>query len=187
MDEEKQALLEGDNQHPTDHAGPWADKNSEDSTRFREGRSLITRAWYLTISCCLTLIALTLWRAPQIRHCQGSQVSRTIEERVNKILTETPLIGTCQFVALSRVDEEMLKWAVRSDGHNDLPTLIRYLYGNRIYGSNFTELFVHGNLSGHVDLPRLKAGKVGGTFWSVYVVCPKDGANYSDANYAESR
>jgi len=72
------------------------------------------------------------------------------------------------------------------DGHNDLPFLIRYLYGNRIYGQNFTEPFVHGNLTGHVDLPRLSSGKVGGTFWSVYVPCPKDGMDFSHENYAAS-
>jgi len=38
----------------------------------------------------------------------------------------------------------------------------------------------------HVDLPRLKAGKVGGTFWSVYVGCPEEGSDFSDENYADS-
>ncbi|KAL2004464.1 hypothetical protein VTN00DRAFT_3493 [Thermoascus crustaceus] len=88
----------------------------------------------------------------------------TVEERVDNILSHTPLI----------------------DGHNDFPFLIRYLFGNRIYGQNFTEPFLHGNLSGHVDLPRLTKGKVGGTFWSVYVPCPKDGMDFSDENYAKS-
>lgn len=38
----------------------------------------------------------------------------------------------------------------------------------------------------HVDLPRLKQGMVGGTFWSVYVPCPKDWSDFSDENYAGS-
>lgn len=37
----------------------------------------------------------------------------------------------------------------------------------------------------HVDLPRLKDGKVGGAFWSAFVLCPSNGTDFSDANYAE--
>ena len=36
-----------------------------------------------------------------------------------------------------------------------------------------------------VDLPRLKDGKIGGAFWSAFVLCPKNGSDFSDANYAE--
>lgn len=60
------------------------------------------------------------------------------------------------------------------------------LYRNHIYDKNFTDAFINGNLSGHVDLPRLSDGKVGGTFWSVFVPCPKAGMDFSDKNYAES-
>ncbi|BAE58975.1 unnamed protein product [Aspergillus oryzae RIB40] len=69
----------------------------------------------------------------------------TLEQRVDNILQKTPLI----------------------DGHDDLPILIRLKYGNQIYQDNFTTKFVHGGFPGHVDLPRLSKGKVGGTFWSV--------------------
>lgn len=72
------------------------------------------------------------------------------------------------------------------DGHNDLPIWIRSYYHNRIYGDKFTNGFVHGFLSGHVDLPRLSQGQVGGTFWSVYVPCPQNGTDFSDDNYASS-
>lgn len=74
-----------------------------------------------------------------------------------------------------------------ADGHDDLPYLIRELFNNRIYSENFTIPFVNGNLTGHVDIPRLSQGKVGGTFWSVFVPCPKDGMDFSDENYAASR
>lgn len=37
-----------------------------------------------------------------------------------------------------------------------------------------------------VDLPRLNDGKVGGAFWSAFVLCPKNGTDFSDGNYAES-
>ncbi|KAE8336696.1 hypothetical protein BDV24DRAFT_141281 [Aspergillus arachidicola] len=88
----------------------------------------------------------------------------TLEQRVDNILQKTPLI----------------------DGHDDLPILIRFKYGNHIYQDDFTTKFVHGGFPGHVDLPRLSKGKVGGTFWSVFVECPKDWQNFSDANYALS-
>lgn len=72
------------------------------------------------------------------------------------------------------------------DGHDDLPMLVRMAFGNRIYGDNFTSPFAKGKLVGHVDLPRLQKGKVGGTFWSVFVECPADNMNFSDENYAAS-
>lgn len=75
----------------------------------------------------------------------------------------------------------------RIDGHDDLPILVRMNYNNRIYGDNFTSPFTNGSLTGHVDLPRLSKGKVGGTFWSVFVECPKDGLDWSDENYATSK
>ena len=65
--------------------------------------------------------------------------------------------------------------------------MVRLAVQNRIYNKNFTDPFENGTLEGHVDLPRLKDGKVGGTFWSVFVECPKDGMDFSDANYAASK
>ncbi|KAH0559538.1 hypothetical protein GP486_003950 [Trichoglossum hirsutum] len=87
----------------------------------------------------------------------------SIETRVDKILSKTPLI----------------------DGHIDLALAIRLLYKNHIYYKNFTSPFENGGLTGQVDLPRLKKGNVGGAFWSAYVGCPKDGNDFSDDNYAE--
>ncbi|ESZ94618.1 hypothetical protein SBOR_5029 [Sclerotinia borealis F-4128] len=94
----------------------------------------------------------------------GHQEPKTIEERVNKILTETPLI----------------------DGHNDLAILIRSVYQNRIYDEKFTDLFENGGMDSHVDLPRLKAGKNGGAFWSAYAPCPSNWSDFSTENYAHS-
>ena len=38
---------------------------------------------------------------------------------------------------------------------------------------------------GHVDIPRLREGKVGGFFWSVYVGCPgsEEGEDYLNATW----
>jgi len=73
------------------------------------------------------------------------------------------------------------------DGHNDLPYMIRRLYGNQIYDKDFD--FMH--LPYHVDGTRLEESNVLGTFWSVYVGCPKsdfdeNGVEFGDAIYAEA-
>lgn len=65
--------------------------------------------------------------------------------------------------------------------------MIRYLYRNQIYDVNFTDAFENGGMRLHVDLPRLKKGRVGGAFWSAYVACPKNGSDFSDTNYAEGQ
>ncbi|KAJ7782834.1 membrane dipeptidase-domain-containing protein [Mycena metata] len=53
------------------------------------------------------------------------------------------------------------------DGHIDLPILLRSRFGNNVSAVDLSKEFV-----GHVDIPRLRQGKVGGFFWSVYVGCP---------------
>ncbi|KAI0374916.1 hypothetical protein BV20DRAFT_961140 [Pilatotrama ljubarskyi] len=55
------------------------------------------------------------------------------------------------------------------DGHIDLPILIRSKYANNVSAVDLAKPF-----PGHVDIPRLQEGKVGGFFWSVYVSCPGD-------------
>jgi membrane dipeptidase len=49
------------------------------------------------------------------------------------------------------------------DGHNDLPMQLRARYGYRVDGLDERRPELH------TDLPRLRAGRVGGQFWSVYV------------------
>ncbi|OJJ45085.1 hypothetical protein ASPZODRAFT_70379 [Penicilliopsis zonata CBS 506.65] len=99
-----------------------------------------------------------------LRNIRGPRLPLTRDERVHRILSKTPLI----------------------DGHNDLPWLIRAKFHNHIYNEDFTQPFEKGNLTGHVDLPRLAAGQVGGSFWSVFVPCPRDWEDFSDATYTES-
>jgi len=69
-----------------------------------------------------------------------------VEARVLRILERTPLI----------------------DGHNDLPWALRENHGNDPHAVDLTtNLDVSTNLQ--TDIPRLRAGGVGGQFWSVYV------------------
>ncbi|OAA54270.1 microsomal dipeptidase precursor [Niveomyces insectorum RCEF 264] len=97
-------------------------------------------------------------------HRQNPPAELTIEERVDKILTSTPLI----------------------DGHNDFAIAIRWLFNNHINSPDFRKGFETDGLPQHVDLPRLRAGKNGGAFWSVFTSCPENASDFSDATYAES-
>ena len=108
--------------------------------------------------------------AGRIMACHGAHSggdnleSLTVEERVNRILESTPLI----------------------DGHDDFPIFIRERYNNHIYTEEFKNGFERDGLPMHVDIPRLRAGKNGGAFWSVFVPCPENGTDLSNDNYAES-
>ncbi|KAI4104498.1 MAG: hypothetical protein L6R37_003241 [Teloschistes peruensis] len=108
--------------------------------------------------------------------------AKDLAERVDDILSRNPLIGNGKVIMFLEtvVDFEY------TDGHNDLAILIRYMYNSHIYDDAFTQKFENGALEMHVDLHRLKLGKVGGTFWSAYVGCPKDGTDFSDENYADA-
>lgn len=61
------------------------------------------------------------------------------------------------------------------DGHNDAPGQLRSRFDNQINAFDFTDtLGEHDHVGGddgamHTDLIRLKKGKVGAQFWSVYV------------------
>jgi membrane dipeptidase len=63
--------------------------------------------------------------------------------RLNRILTETPLI----------------------DGHNDLPWELRERFGDKAALIDLQ----HGAGALMTDIPRLRKGRVGGQFWSVYI------------------
>ncbi|KAH8422369.1 putative dipeptidase [Aspergillus melleus] len=120
--------------------------------------SLQHKVWALLLSISLAAFFVSATNALKLKD------PPSIEERVEKILSGTPLI----------------------DGHDDLPIFIRATFGNHIYQENFTVPFTQGNFPGHVDILRLQEGRVGGTFWSVFVQCPKNWSDFSDENYALS-
>ena len=73
-----------------------------------------------------------------------------------------------------QVAEAALKAAPVFDGHNDVPWALRERYRNVIAGFDFTDSAdapaPEGETGGmHTDIPRLKKGRVGAQFWSVYV------------------
>jgi hypothetical protein len=58
-------------------------------------------------------------------------------------------------------------------GASDLPELVRVLYKNNISSFDLRE-----HMPAHVDIPRMRRGRVGGFFWSVYVSCEVRGGLY---------
>jgi len=62
------------------------------------------------------------------------------------------------------------------DGHNDLPYQLYGRYSNQLARINLNNH--QPNL--HTDIPRLRTGRMGAQFWSVYVSCDKDFTVWSD-------
>ncbi|EIW79603.1 hypothetical protein CONPUDRAFT_106218 [Coniophora puteana RWD-64-598 SS2] len=77
--------------------------------------------------------------------------------------------------------EHLLSVAPVIDGHIDLPEVIRMAFANNLSAVNIGKPFPM-----HVDIPRLRKGRVGGFFWSVYVDCPNpdiEGADFLNSTW----
>ncbi len=81
-------------------------------------------------------------------------------------------------VALAQTPEQVAEAALEAapvfDGHNDVPIQLRGRFGNVIEDFDFTDTTGTGpehseGRTMHTDLNRLREGKVGAQFWSVYV------------------
>ncbi len=97
----------------------------------------------LLTGCTLACAAILASTGP----ASAQQDEGALRERALRLMSETPLI----------------------DGHNDLPWQFRGRVDNQI-----AELDISQDLSGmerptHTDIPRLRAGRVGAQFWSVYI------------------
>ena len=95
-----------------------------------------------------------------------------------KKLTLFPLILLLSAPAIAQTPEETAAAALEAspiwDGHNDVPIQLRGRYRNVIGDFDFEDTSATGDdhPSGrtmHTDLIRLREGKVGAQFWSVYV------------------
>jgi membrane dipeptidase len=75
-----------------------------------------------------------------------------------------------------RTAERALQGSPVFDGHNDLPWEIRQDTIARMDPARYD---LRTRTRGHTDIPRLRAGRVGAQFWSVYI--PGD---YADSGYA---
>ena len=76
-----------------------------------------------------------------------------LERRVDKILAKTPLV----------------------DGHNDTPWAVRSRANRRLGDVPLHEDTLHLDRPMHTDIPRLRQGKAGGVFWSVWIPTDLEG------------
>jgi membrane dipeptidase len=100
----------------------------------------------------LSTVAVVLMAGPVM----AQTADAADEARARRILERTPLI----------------------DGHNDLPWALRQNHGNDPHAVDLTTN-LDASTELHTDIPRLRAGGVGGQFWSVYVpatMSPPDAA-----------
>lgn len=79
--------------------------------------------------------------------------------RINRILSRTPLI----------------------DGHNDLPDQVKDNFAGDITRLDLTADTSQLSTPLHTDIPRLRRGRVGAQFWSVYVPAELSGAAAAEA------
>jgi membrane dipeptidase len=99
----------------------------------------------------LTAVAACVLGAAALAAVQPAAQSDPLLDRARRLLREVPII----------------------DGHNDLPDMIRVHAG-----SDPGKLDLRQHQPGFMtDIPRLKAGGVGGQFWSVYVSVDRKGAD----------
>ncbi|KAF4555267.1 Dipeptidase-like protein [Elsinoe fawcettii] len=140
--------------------------------------------------------------APFRRHQDGDRSRRTLYTAVILIATVIVLrlglvlswlsLGSPASVHEQSTGDEYLTAARRVlskhpliDGHDDLLISLRAYYGNHIYNStSFRQKFENGGLEGHLDIPRIESGQLGGSFWSAFVPCPRNGTDFSPAAYA---
>jgi membrane dipeptidase len=74
-------------------------------------------------------------------------IDRATQVRIDRVLKATPLI----------------------DGHNDLPWELRNGYGSRVETTDIARASDKLAIPLMTDIARLRAGRVGGQFWSVYI------------------
>src|SRR5215218_10796773 len=62
------------------------------------------------------------------------------------------------------------------DGHNDLPWRIRE---DSVHPRDVRAYDLRGHAPGMTDIPRLRQGRVGGQFWSIYIPGEREDAVYA--------
>ncbi|XP_015984458.2 dipeptidase 1 [Rousettus aegyptiacus] len=79
-----------------------------------------------------------------------------------------PLVAVCTADQFRDEAERIMRGTPVIDGHNDLPWQLLTSFNNQLLapGANLTTL-AHT----HTNIPKLKAGLVGGQFWSAYTPC----------------
>ncbi|KAF5386137.1 hypothetical protein D9615_002341 [Tricholomella constricta] len=68
------------------------------------------------------------------------------------------------------------------DGHIDLPIITRAMFAN-----NASAIDLESRMPEHVDIPRLRQGRVGGFFWGIYMACSpseEEGEDFMTATWS---
>ncbi|MCB2076211.1 MAG: dipeptidase [Novosphingobium sp.] len=90
------------------------------------------------------------------------------------LLAGALVAGPAQAATPEQVADAALRAAPVWDGHNDVPEQLRNRRNNMIADFDFRDTTgtadpANNRVAMHTDLPRLREGKVGAQFWSVYV------------------
>lgn len=109
------------------------------------------------------LLAAALAAVPALAFAQQAPPTRAELQRVDRILRQTPLI----------------------DGHNDLPWAIRSDHNNDLSAVDLNSDTRTLTPALHTDIPRLRQGRVGGQFWSVYVPASLKGLAATQATFEQ--
>ncbi|CEL58131.1 dipeptidase 2 [Rhizoctonia solani AG-1 IB] len=127
----------------------------------------ITLSSLLTLLLISAIVALVTWLE------QG--LPSDPEKAALAILKSAPVIVSLWAISGSATADTDLFLTVRDTkaAITDLPELVRVVYKN-----NITAFNLHERMPAHVDIPRIRKGRVGGFFWSVYVGCKDDGPDF---------
>ncbi|KAH0593814.1 hypothetical protein MHUMG1_08566 [Metarhizium humberi] len=111
----------------------------------------------------------------------GSTEHSSLEQAL-ELMSRVPLIGIHPLLPADVPKRQLVFNVFRiadlpADGHNDWMHMIRAYYDFQV-DERFES---QRDLAGHVDLKRLVEGRAGAVFWSVYVECPKEEDDFSDA------
>lgn len=155
MMSEKAALLGAQSQIPSSTAPssdlPYSyDQSRTPSPLDSDARTLRRHRHALTFYTYRHLLAIILISIPLLALAYLPEFPSPTRyrhplQRAHRILGSSPLI----------------------DLHVDLPIVLRVRYGNHLEGFDLGKEKSDGGVSGHVSVPLLKRGKVGGMFWSV--------------------
>lgn len=108
------------------------------------------------------LIVAAFVAAPALALAQEAP-TRAEQQRIDRILRRTPLI----------------------DGHNDLPWEIRSAHGNDLAAVDLSADTRRLSSPLHTDIQRLRQGRVGAQFWSVYVPASLKGLAATEATFEQ--
>lgn len=124
-------------------------------------RTSTSRTQRTTLLVILTLLLLSLAPTSPLSH--ATSPLRSFTSWVTWKLTPLPADPLKRAHAL-------LQHQPIIDTHIDLPILARFYFANQLKDVPLEK----EGFKGQVDIPRLRKGRVGGFFWSVYVGCPED-------------